>query len=120
VKNEFIQNTEAVNGNSRIDHHARTVSADEADVEFSFDPIRDDFMTIRVPRKQHISDDFIIDQDNPEVLKTCAAPIANANNEVEVVSESSHVGYLKIRMQKQMKKKMHNRLHDFSELAADR
>ena len=109
-----------MNGNSRNDHHARTVLANDADVESSFDPIRDDFMTIRVPRKQHISDDFIIDQDNPEVLKTCAAPTANANNEVEVVSDSSHAGDLKIRMQKQMKKKMHNRLHDFSELAADR
>lgn len=92
-----------MNGNSRNDHHARPVLADEADVEFSFDPIRDDFMTIRVPRKQHISDNFIIDQDNPEVLKTCAVPKANANNEVEVVSESSHAGYLKIRMQKQKK-----------------
>lgn len=103
MKNRFIQNTEAVNGNSRNDHHARPVLADEADVEFSFDPIRDDFMTIRVPRKQHISDNFIIDQDNPEVLRTGAVPKANANNEVEVVSESSHAGYLKIRMQKQKK-----------------
>ena len=120
MKNKFFQNTEAVNGNSRNDHQARTVLADQADVESSFDPIRDDFMTIRVPRQQHISDDFIIDKDNPEVLKTFAAPIANANNEVEVVSDSSRAGYLKIRMQKQMKKKMHNRLHDFSELAADR
>ena len=120
MKNKFFQNTEPVNGNSRNDHQARTVLADQADVESSFDPIRDDFMTIRVPRQQHISDDFIIDKDNPEVLKTFAAPIANANNELEVVSDSSRAGYLKIRMQKQMKKKMHNRLHDFSELAADR
>ena len=119
VKSDFIQNTKVANGSSRNDHHPRTVSADEADMESSFDPIRDDFMTIRVPRKRPISDNFKTDQNTPEVLKTYAAPLENADSEVEAAIKSSHALYLKIRMQKQMKKRMHDWLHDFSVFAAD-
>ena len=119
MKNDFIQNTEAVNGNNINDHHPRTVSADEADMESSFDPIRDDFMTIRVPRKRPISDNFKTGQNTPEVLKTYAAPLENTDSEVEAAIKSSHALYLKIRMQKQMKKRMHDWLHDFSGFAAD-
>lgn len=85
----------------------------EADEESTFDPIRDDFMTLQEPRMQNISNDLNLGTENSDDagIDKKVAP----GSEAEALNKMDDARVMK----QQIRKRMSKRLQDFAGSAAD-